>query len=109
MPNPTLTLAQVLRETSIFRKPRVVAFNRLESRPRSIDFTRNLRAEVRDPLWMLTRQWQFGEIRGEDAGSCVTARIAYLHASVDRVAFTGENAFGYSSDAVPLESRVERE
>ena len=34
---------------------------------------------MRDPLWMLTRQWQFGEFRGEDAASPVTARIAYRH------------------------------
>ena len=29
---------------------------------------RALRAEVRDPLWMLTRQWQMGEFQGDDAG-----------------------------------------
>lgn len=109
MAKPTLTIAQVLRDSTVFRKPRIVAFNRLEARPRTIDFTRNLRAEVRDPLWMLTRQWQFGETRGEDAGSCVTARIAYFHAPVDRVAFTGADAFAYAGEAIPLETRVERE
>jgi hypothetical protein len=30
-----------------------------------------LRAEVHDPLWLLARQGQFGELRGEDAGSPV--------------------------------------
>lgn len=28
-----------------------------------------LRAEIRDPLWMLARQWQLGELGGEDTGS----------------------------------------
>ena len=33
------------------------------------DYTRNLQAEVRDPLWLLCRQWQFGEFLGDNAGS----------------------------------------
>jgi len=32
----------------------VRGWNRLEGRPRSADFERSLRAEVRDPLWFLT-------------------------------------------------------
>src|SRR4051794_12724064 len=55
--------------------PSVVTWNRLEGRPRATDFTRALRAEVRDALWMLTRQWQVGEFRADDAGSPVLARI----------------------------------
>jgi hypothetical protein len=53
--------------------PTVALWNRLEGRPRTNDFSRALRAEVRDPLWMLSRQWQLGEFRGADAGSPVTA------------------------------------
>ncbi len=33
------------------------------------DIATTLRAEIRDPMWMLARQWQLGEFRGEDAGS----------------------------------------
>ncbi|MFJ7589002.1 hypothetical protein ACIQZO_16780 [Streptomyces sp. NPDC097617] len=51
--------------------PTVGLWNRLEGRPRTTDFDRALRVEVRDPLWMLTRQWQLGEFRGEDCGSPV--------------------------------------
>lgn len=109
MAKPVLTLSQVLSDASIFRLPRVVAFNRLEARPRTLDFTRSLRAEVRDPLWMLTRQWQFGEFAGEDAASCVTSRIAFEHEQLDRVAFREEQAFPYDPQSIPLETRVERE
>ena len=49
--------------------PAVTRWNRLEGRPRSHDFGRALKAEVRDALWMLTKQWQLGEFRGDDAGS----------------------------------------
>ncbi len=61
------------------------AYNRLEARPRAHDFTRSLRAEVRDPLWMLTRQWQMGEFAAEDAGSPVDARLVARRLTVDRV------------------------
>ena len=36
--------------------PTVMMWNRLEGRPRTHDFDRVMRAEVRDALWMLTKQ-----------------------------------------------------
>lgn len=53
----------------------VTAWNRVEGRPRTEDFDRALRAEVRDALWMLSRQWQLGEFLGDDAGSPVFAKV----------------------------------
>jgi hypothetical protein len=104
-----LTLNAILTDVPALRMFRIVAFNRLESRPRTLDFTRALRAEVRDSLWMLTRQWQFGEFNGEDAASPVTCRIAYQHRAMDRVAFRDKNAFAFEATPMPLETRVERE
>jgi hypothetical protein len=43
-----LRLDQVIRDSLVFRLPRIIAFNRLEARPRTFDFSRSLRAEVRD-------------------------------------------------------------
>jgi len=108
MSTPVLTLTQVIG-AAIFRLPRIIAFNRLEPRPRTYDFSRSLRAEVRDPLWMLTRQWQFGEFNGEDAATCVTARIAFQHETIDRLAFRSETASAFDPTNIPLETRVERE
>ena len=87
--------------------PIVRGWNRLEGRPRSADFQRSLRAEVRDPLWFLTRQWQYGEFEGEDAGSPIDARIAYDAAVLD--AFTTGHILSPYDPATPLEVRVERE
>src|SRR5690349_9640367 len=110
MAKPTLKLDQVLQtDAAIFRSPRVIAFNRLEARPRTPDVTRSLRAEVRDPLWMLTRQWQMGELAGEDAASCVTSRIAYQHEKMTRVAFGAAAGFAFDDATMPLETRTERE
>jgi len=104
-----LKLEQLVSKEIVFRLPHVIAFNRLETRPRTLDFSRSLRAEVRDPLWMLTRQWQFGEFQGEDAASCVTARIAFHHEPIDRLAFRNQKAFEFKAATMPLETRVERE
>jgi hypothetical protein len=37
--------------------------------------TSGLEMRVHDPLWMLARQWQFGEFQGEDTGSPVWAQV----------------------------------
>jgi hypothetical protein len=87
--------------------PLVRGWNRLEGRPRSEDFGRSLRAEVRDPLWFLTRQWQYGEFEAEDGGSPIDARIAYQIETIDRYS-TGDQVQPYDT-ATPLEVRVERE
>src|SRR5262245_17991706 len=34
-----------------------------------------VQARMQDPLWLLGRQWQFGEFQGEDAGSPVQASV----------------------------------
>src|SRR5215831_12376841 len=54
--------------------PSVTLWNRIEGRPRTANFERALRAEVRDALWMLTRQWQTAEFHGEDAGSPILVK-----------------------------------
>lgn len=45
---------------------------RVEGRTRSIDSTEALRLRVHDPLWMLARQWQMGEFRGNNTGTAMS-------------------------------------
>lgn len=47
----------------------VTWWQRLEPRPRTNSIRDGLAARVRDPLWMLGRQWQVGEFHGEDTGT----------------------------------------
>lgn len=47
----------------------ITHYSRLEPRPRDNDFTYTLAAQIRDPLWFLSRQWQIGEFAAEDSGS----------------------------------------
>jgi hypothetical protein len=91
-----------------YRIASITAYNRVEPNPRTPDFDRSLKAEVRDPLWMLTRQWQFGEFQGEDAASPVTAQILGEHTDMDRVGLQSAQVFPFDG-SLPLETIVERE
>ncbi len=86
----------------------LITWNRLEGRPRQEDFESNLRAEIRDPMWMLCRQWQLGEFNGEDAGSAIKAKVQVSTARLNRYAGRSNQAVGYN-DSMPLETKVEYE
>lgn len=51
------------------------ALTRLEPQSVSGDPKHGAEAVIADPLWMLGRQWQLGELLGEDAGSPVSVRV----------------------------------
>jgi hypothetical protein len=83
-------------------------WHRLEPRVRGRDPARGLRAAVHDPLWLLGRQWQVGELLGEDAGSPIAVRVETVEFPFSRFRpFSGEPT-DYDA-ALPLEVIVERE
>lgn len=51
-------------------------WSRLEPRARQVDFADALAARIADPVFMLGRQWQFGEFAGTDGGSAIVATMA---------------------------------
>lgn len=87
--------------------PTITRYNRLESRPRTDNFTRALRAEVRDALWMLCKQWQMAEFAGDDAGSPVSAKIHVAGQRIAKYEPLGKSAQSFDL-ATPLEATVER-
>ncbi|HEX7745059.1 MAG TPA: hypothetical protein VF462_07345 [Micromonosporaceae bacterium] len=91
---------------AVRRSPAITRWNRLEGRPRTHSFDRALKAEVRDALWMLTRQWQLGEFQGDDAGSPVLARACIDVAPITRFQAGSGPARPLDADR-PLESTVE--
>jgi hypothetical protein len=88
--------------------PSITYWNRLEPRPRTSDIAAPLAARVRDPLWFLTRQWQLGELGGEDAGSPAYVRLAFRETP-----FQGWRVAGGPRQPIdggaPLEELVETE
>ena len=87
--------------------PAITTWNRLEARPRSQTFDRALQAEIRDALWMLTKQWQMGEFRGSDAGSPVFAKLLLATTRLTKYRPAGGTAQLFDS-STPLETKVER-
>lgn len=92
------------------RQPAITSWTRLEPQPRDASLATSLQAQIRDPLWLLTRQWQVGEFGGDDAGSPVQAVLG-----AETQAITGYRP-GPPGGAVipfdqtlPLEVHVERE
>lgn len=87
--------------------PTITTWNRLEGRPRRPDFTRALKAEVRDAMFMLSKQWQMGEFLGNDAGSPATVKVQLATTRLR----TYKAARGVTltfDESLPLEARVER-
>jgi hypothetical protein len=87
--------------------PAITTWNRLEARPRSQNFERALRAEIRDALWMLAKQWQMGEFRGSDAGSPAFAKLLMATTRLTKYRPAGGAAQFFDS-SIPLETKVER-
>ena len=87
--------------------PTVTVYNRLEGRPRTLNFDRALKAEVRDALWMLTRQWQVGEFQGDDAGSPFQAKLQLAHSELTKYRPREQSTQPFD-DTLALEARVER-
>jgi hypothetical protein len=56
-------------------KPSITQWQRLESDPSELDLAAGLEARLADPLWLIGRQWQFAELKGENAGMPIVARL----------------------------------
>lgn len=84
-----------------------IFYQRLEGRPREDEMDDALAARIHDPLWMLARQYQFGEFQGEDAGSAISAKVA-INSSQLRDFRTGDMEFRAMDLSTPLETTVER-
>ena len=59
-------------------------WKRLNGRHRTRNLRKGLEARVADPLWMLTRQWQFGEFEGDDAATPAQALVRYKSLPVNQ-------------------------
>lgn len=87
--------------------PTVMMWNRLEGRPRTHNFDKALKAEVRDALWMLCKQWQMGEFKGEDAGSPVFSKIKVNSSTLSEYSL-GNGITNPIDNNLPIETLVEQ-
>lgn len=88
--------------------PDLLFWNRIEPHPRSENIEEALKAEIRDPLWMLSRQWQLGEFQAEDAGLATAVKLSYQKYLPKEVIDRQENRVSFDGSRQPLESVVEK-
>lgn len=79
--------------------------DRLEADPRLSDLARGFRAETADPVWFLGRQWQLGELQGEDASSPTGVRYRARQTPIEPV----HGQPDLDPRSVPAEAVVESE
>ena len=91
----------------------LVNWGRLEPHSYTTDIAVGLAAEVADPLWFLLRQWQLGELTGDDGGSPAAVDISTSWSRFTRLRAEGADP---PSEPVPIddehgpfERMVERE
>lgn len=89
-------------------QPTITTWNRLEGRTRAEDFDRAMKAEVRDALWMISRQWQMGEFIGDDAGSPVLAKVHMATTALNKYQ-AGDTPASPLEQDIPLEVKAERQ
>jgi hypothetical protein len=84
---------------------------RLEPNTVDTDVEEGTQARIADPLWLLSRQWQLGEFKGEDAASPIHVRASVLSNAVATFRNGAEASAPTEPFASnqPLECRVEAE
>ena len=86
---------------------------RLELSTTNPDLQDGLQARMHDPLWLLARQWQFGEFNGADAGSPAAAQVVVDQATLSRYQPGPQSAANpsrpYAPETLALETLVESE
>jgi hypothetical protein len=93
----------------------VTFWTRLQLDTTDATLARAQQVQVRDPLWLLARQWQVGELAGFDGGSPIAAYYQLQQSSL--TAYQPDPSTAASTPPVetintgdpPLEVRVERE
>lgn len=95
---------------SNFKVPFLV-WNRIEGRPRHEEFLESITMSVHDPLWMLSRQWQLGELKAEDVGSAIKVQMEVESKLISHHSrYQNENfeEFPTGAEEIPLEVLIER-
>lgn len=81
---------------------------RLDLRTRGRGIDEGLSARLADPLWLLARQWQFGEFRHENTGSPASVEVTSEVHPLDQWRTAGGDSWlPYDVNAAPLERLVE--
>jgi hypothetical protein len=87
-------------------KNALLAWRKILPDPNGEDLGEALRCEVRDPLWLLARQWQLGEFNADDAGMLAFAQVETSSAPAQRM--LGKASPSAIAPQTPLNVAVEK-
>ena len=105
MAEQTPGLVDLVLSESPIQRLFITLWNRIEGRPHTENFDRAMKAEVRDPLWMLSKQWQMGEFQGEDAGSAILSKVHIKTTALTKYQ-SGENTISNPTPTVPFDDNT---
>lgn len=86
-----------------------MTWSRVESSTVDPSLAEGLEARVADPMWLLARQWQTGEFRGDDAANPLLVQVETRSLRIERLVLPGGHAVDLDEVEIPLEPLVERE
>jgi hypothetical protein len=90
-----------------------VTWARIEPHAQTTDIDVGLAAEVADPAWLLLRQFQLGELTGDDGGAPVAIDVAASWSQFSRYRAEGTSpppdSMRLKTSTGPIEALVERE
>jgi hypothetical protein len=84
-----------------------MSWTRIEAMGRSLGVDEGTQACTADPLWMIGRQWQIGELRGDDAARPAAARVTVGSARIDRYRPAATPTMRPLPENMPLERLAE--
>jgi hypothetical protein len=87
----------------------ITTWFRLEPLDQSSDLEASLTAPIADPLWLLHRQWQLGELDANDAGTPIAVTVEHEQTPLASVRLGDAGVRPYDPDRLPLETAVEAE
>ena len=90
----------------------ILSWTRVEPVTRDPTLAEGVQARTADPLWMLTRQWQFAAFQGEDAASPAWVQLDGVSTRLTRFLPRlpdGSNGVALDVARTPLEALVEGE
>jgi len=82
--------------------------SRLEPKNKSIDITEGIQARIKDPCWLLGRQWQMGEFQAQNGGNPVRTELSYTKTPMNHL-IRGNLEMSDIDLEKPLEMLVEEE
>ena len=86
----------------------LLLWQRVEPSVLNDDIKGSLQGAIHDPLWLLSRQWQMGEFRGEDAGTAAFSQIKAVSSPVQQIKLSHlKKTVPYNIEENPINKIIE--